>query len=470
MRDVARGAVRGESVAGGILALDSTQVPLPRRSPQGGPPALRPHWLTRLGLGELPALRYPGFRQFWSGQSISLVGTTMHNAAVLWHVAQLAPSGQRAVALATIGLVRLLPLLGLTLLGGMAADRFDRRRVMLLSQSVLAVLAGALALLTLTGTVTLAWIYLLTGLKAAATAFDSPARSSLVPRLVPREHLPNAVSLNTSLFQITSLVGPAMAGVSLIAMDLGWLYAVNALSFLPVILALRRLRPLPQAAPEGTRSRGLVGMLDGLRYIFQNPLLRSSILLDFFVSFFGSATILLPLFASEILQVGPAGFGCLCAAPSIGAVTASLVLLRVEKRIHHRGRLLLWAAVGYGVANLLLGMTSTFAAALIFLAATGACDTVNMVLRNVIKQLATPDTLRGRMNGAQVLFAQGGPQLGELEAGLVAQALGTSASLMTGGLGCLLVTAGIAWLSPELRDRERAPTLVPCPQPLGSAA
>ena len=422
--------------------------------------ALGRRWYARIGLGDMPALEHEGFRLLWRAQMVSLIGTTMHNAAVLWHVAILAESGHRAIALGLLGLARAVPLLGLALIGGVACDRFDRRKVMLVTQSVLGGLAALLAILTITGTASLLWLYAITALKAAATAFDSPARSSLMPRLVPREHLPNAVSLNTTLFQVTSLVGPALTGILLICSDLSWIYALNALSFVAVIQALARIKPLPRIVSDA-RVRGSV--FEGLGYIFANPLVRSSTLLDFFASFFGSATVLLPIFAAEVLQVGSVGFGCLCAAPSVGAVTASFLLLRLESRIERHGVLLLWSIGGYGIATILFGLSTTFVMALICLAATGACDTINMVLRNVIKQLATPDALRGRMNGAQILFAQGGPQLGELEAGIAAQAMGAPLSVIGGGLGCLAITAWIAWMSPELRrcGSMKAPAAAP---------
>jgi hypothetical protein len=151
-------------------------------------------------------------------------------------------------------------------------------------------------------------------------------------------------------------------------------------------------------------------------------------------------------------------------------VGASLLLLRLERHVERRGALLLLAATGYGIATILLGLTSSLGAALLCLGAVGACDTVNMVFRNVIRQLATPDALRGRMNGAQLLFAQGGPQLGELEAGLVAQALGASGSVISGGIGCLVATVWIACASPELRGCNRSNALLAGPAPLASAA
>ncbi len=403
-----------------------------------------------ISLGPLPALQERGFRSLWRAQAISLTGTAMHNAAVLWHVSLLAPPGQKAVALGAVGLVRAAPMVVFALVGGLAADRFDRRKLMLAAQSSLAVLAALMALASLDGNVSLGWIYAFTAMASMAAAFDATARSSLVPLLVPRALLPNAVALNTTLFQLASMIGPATAGIALIWVAPGWLYAANALSFLPVIAALSGLRPVERQAAT-VASRGVRSLLEGLQFVFRDPLVRGSVLLDFLASLFSSAATLLPLVATEVLNVGSVGYGCLAAAPSFGAVGAGIGLLRMENAIERRGRLLLWAVTGYGAATVLFGVATSYPLAVVALAMTGACDTVNMVLRNVIKQLATPDGLRGRMNGVQLLFAQTGPQLGEVEAGFVAQAAGAPFSIVSGGIGCLLAAGCIAWFTPELR-------------------
>src|SRR5687768_9881613 len=186
-----------------------------------------------------PALRNRNFRLLWVGQSLSLPGTMMQNVAVLWHVSLLADSGEKAIALGMVGLVKVIPIFVFSLVGGVVADAVRRRPLMLTTQMLLAVLAAVLAVLSLTGVESLWTVYLLTGLTSAVASFDGPARTSLVPNLVPREHLSNAISLNTTVFQLSSVIGPSLAGVALVRLDVGLDYALNAVSFLGVLAALR---------------------------------------------------------------------------------------------------------------------------------------------------------------------------------------------------------------------------------------
>jgi MFS family permease len=237
-------------------------------------------------------------------------------------------------------------------------------------------------------------------------------------------------------------------------------YWCNAASFLFVIGALLMMRDVRgkggatagQPAP-GTMSVGAA--VEGLRFVFSQPLIRSSMLLDFFATFFSSATALLPIFAQDILGVGAHGYGWLYAAPSIGALVASAAMLRLVDRIDRRGLVLLWAVAGYGLATVAFGASHSFWVMFACLALTGLTDTVSMVFRNVIRQLETPDHLRGRMTGINMVFFMGGPQLGELEAGLVANWWGAPASVISGGIGCLLATSWIAARTPALRSYRR---------------
>ncbi len=398
-----------------------------------------------------PALLHRNFRLLWSGQCVSLIGTLMQNAAVLWQVAILAPQGSKALALGMVGLARVVPIFVLALLGGVLADAFDRRKLMLATQAAMALIAVALAVWSLSGGHTLWPIYVFTGLTAAAAAIDSPARSALVPTLVPREHISSAVSLNTTLFQLASIVGPTAAGLALVFLDVGWVYAINAISFLPVIYALAAMRDVPVRKASDRPPVSLRAAADGVRFVFKTPLIRASMLLDFNAAFFSSATALMPLFATEVLHVGPTGFGWLYAAPSVGAVLASAWIVKHEAHLQRRGLVFLWAIAAYGAATVAFGLSTSFFLTLLALAIVGAADMINMVVRNVIRQLHTPDTLRGRMTAVNVVFAQGGPQLGELEAGLVAQAFGPVASVVSGGLACLAVTGWIAYKTPILR-------------------
>jgi MFS family permease len=412
------------------------------------------------GPSPFAALRHRNFRLLWIGQIVSVSGSMMQSAAILWHVALVAPPGQKAIALGLVGLVRVLPIVGFSLVSGVVADAFDRRRVMLVTQSAMALLAAVLAGLTLHGLQTPWPIYVVAALSSAAGAFDGPARHALIPNLVPRAHLANAISLNTIMFQVAAVAGPSAAGLVVATGGVAAAYLINAASFLFVIAALvlmRDVRGKGSASPEGGApgSLSLGAAMEGLRFVFSQPLIRSSMLLDFFATFFSSATALLPIFAQDILGVGAHGYGWLYAAPSVGALVASAAMVRLVDRIERRGVVLLWAVAGYGLATVAFGASTSFWVMFVCLALTGLTDTVSMVFRNVIRQMETPDHLRGRMTGINMVFFMGGPQLGELEAGLVANWWGAPWSVISGGIGCLLATAWIGARTPALREYRR---------------
>lgn len=401
------------------------------------------------------ALEYRNFRYLWAGQALSLVGTLMQSATVLWHVASLAEPGQKALALGMVGLVKVLPIVVFALVGGVLADALDRRRLMLWMQILMAMSALLLAWHTLSGRVELWPIYALTAINSAAAAFEGPARQSLIPALVPRSVLPNAISLNTIAFQLAAVSGPALAGPVLGWWGPGWVYLLNSVSFLAAIIAVLALRDLPPHAPESVAQLRPSAAWDGLRFVFGSPLIRSTMLVDFFATFFSSAMALLPIFTQDILEMGPNAYGWLYAAPALGAALTSLVLVRIEPRIARRGLVLLWAVAAYGLATVVFGLSRSYWLMFVCLALTGAADTVSMVIRNVLRQLNTPDHLRGRMTGVNMIFFLGGPQLGELEAGVLAHAVGASASVVIGGAASLCSTAWIAKSTPELRAYRR---------------
>jgi predicted MFS family arabinose efflux permease len=194
----------------------------------------------------------------------------------------------------------------------------------------------------------------------------------------------------------------------------------------------------------------IAAIREGLSFVFREPVVRSTMLIDFFATFFASATALLPIFAQDILHVGATGYGLLSAAPAVGAVLATVVMMAIAPRIARQGVLLLWAVVAYGLATIAFGVSTAFWMAFVVFALTGAADAVSTVIRNVMRQLETPDAMRGRMVGVNMVFFMGGPQLGELEAGLAAQWIGARLSVVTGGVGCLIATAVIAAVTPAL--------------------
>jgi MFS family permease len=396
------------------------------------------------------ALRHRNFRLLWLGTFISMAGSMMRNAAILWHVSLLVPEGRKALALGGVGLVRVLPILICSLFAGVAADAFDRRRLLLVTNSVMLILSSALAIITLTGVASLPSVYTLAALSGAAAVFDNPARNSFFPTLVPREHLPNAISLNSILFQSASVVGPSIAGVVIANFSVGAVYAIDALSFLVLIASLLSLRDLPER-PNATRAPlTLRAAWDGVVFVFTRPLIRSSMLLDFFATFFASATALLPIFAQDVLHVGAHGYGLLSSASAVGAVLTSLLMVRFVEQIEQRGKALIWAAAIYGLVTVGFGLSRVFWLSFACLFLSGAADMVSTVLRNVLRQLATPDEMRGRMTSVNMMFFMGGPQLGELEAGLVAQAVGPTLSVISGGIGCVLAVLYLGLRTPAL--------------------
>jgi predicted MFS family arabinose efflux permease len=236
-------------------------------------------------------------------------------------------------------------------------------------------------------------------------------------------------------------------------------YLFNAVSFGFVILALVLMRDVPTVAADGT-AKGEVSLAaarEGLRFVFRTPLMRSTMLLDFFATFFASATALLPIFAQDILHVGARGYGWLFAAPALGSFITSVALVPAVQHIERRGLSILWAVAGHGLATIVFGLSGSFWLSFSCLACVGATDTVSTVLRNIIRQLETPDSLRGRMTGINMVFFMGGPQLGELEAGAVANWQGAPFSVVSGGIGCLATTAWLAASTPMLRRYRSLP-------------
>jgi MFS family permease len=400
------------------------------------------------------ALQHRNFRLIWIGLFVSFSGSMMQNAALLWHVSLLVSPARKGLALGLVGLVRVVPVIVFSLVSGVVADAWDRRKLMLFTQTAAAAVSMALALLAFGG-LSAPWpIYALAALGSAVGAFDLPARQALVPMLVPRDHLPNAITLNTIMFQTASVVGPAIGGLLIATTSVGWAYLANAISFGFVIVALLMMRDLPAREPAQEGSRDDVSLhaaLEGLRFVFRSPIIRSTMLLDFFATFFSSATALLPIFAQDILQVGANGYGWLYAAPAVGAMITSAAMVPLTERIERRGPALLWAVTGFGLATVVFGLSRSFWLTFFCLAMTGATDTVSMIIRNIVRQFETPDRLRGRMMGVNMVFFMGGPQLGELEAGAVANWFGAPFSVISGGVGCLLATGWIAATTPALR-------------------
>jgi MFS family permease len=396
-----------------------------------------------------PALQHGDFRLVWIGLAISGMGSQVQRVAVAWQMYELTHS---AVALGLVALFRALPILCFGVLSGVVADATDRRRLMLVTQSLMATSSAGLAALTLTHHVSPTAIYALTFMHGCGQAFDSPARQSIVPALVPRETLSNALSLNATTLKLASVIGPGLGGLIIDAGGLSVAYLIDAVSFLAVIVALlvMRHRHVP---PEDSRV-SVGAALEGLRFIRSQPLLVWLMGLDFIGTFFAGSTQLMPIFADTILHVGKRGLGMLLGAPAVGAVIAASGMSLLPE-IRRRGPVVLVSVAVYGAATAVFGLSTRYGLSLAMLALAGGADAISTIIRQTVRNLVTPDELRGRMTSLNMIFFMGGPQLGEVEAGLVAGAVGAPWSAASGGILCAAIAALVALFVPVLR-RHRA--------------
>ena len=376
----------------------------------------------------------------------------MQFVAINWHVYQLTKS---PFALGLVGLFRGLPIIVCSLAGGVVADAFDRKRLMVVTQTIMLATAASLTAGTLVGLESVWPIYLLSAIAAAAQSFDTPARQAFMPTLVPPEDFPNAVSLGIIVFNVATIAGPAIAGFVLAESGPAIIYGINALSFLAVIAALIAMRSSgkPDLQIERKDAVSFAALKEGLRFVWHTPIIVQTMTLDFAATFFASASLLLPIFAQEQLHVGARGYGFLAAAPAIGSVLTALLMARLGT-FHRQGRLVVYSVAVFGVATAAFGASKVYWFSLLMLMVTGAADTVSTVLRQTIRQLVTPNPLRGRMTSINMMFFMGGPQLGELEAGLVASVVGAPWSVIIGGAGSLISATLAAIKSKRLMEFE----------------
>ena len=424
-----------------------------------------------------PALHHRRFLLLWLGLMISIAGSQMQVAALLWHIRSLT---DQPIALGGIGLARILPVIVFSLVGGAVADAADRRKVLFLTQSVMALVALVLSLLTFIEQITLWQIYALTAIQAVAVSFDLPARQALVPNLVPANDLSNAFSLQSIASQAGTIVGPALGGLVIAYWGQPYTYLINAISFLAVLVALILIGPVAQQIHPMTSTnsikferpenplhlfthpialfavlrnyeRGFIAnVMEGVRFILSRPVIFSTMILDFVATFFASANTLMPIFARDVLHVDVVAYGWLSAAQSFGAVIAGLIVSQIDQ-IRRQGPVFLVSVVIFGLATIVFGLANSFILAMTILSFVGAADTVSTIIRNTIRQLQTPDYIRGRMTSINQIFFQGGPQLGEIEAGLVAQLFGAPFAIVSGGVGCIIAVGWIVRRWPQLR-------------------
>jgi MFS family permease len=391
------------------------------------------------------AFRFRNFRRYVTGNFLSILGLQMQTAAV---AKELYDRTGKPYSLALIGLVQVLPVLGLALLAGHAADRYNRRYIIMAAVLTISVASLAMAFISYhQAPVSLAYACLFAA--GLARAFQQPAKSAILPNLVPRRIFPNAVTWNMSAFQLASVLGPAAAGV---VMGLTKSYAVVylcdasfALCFVGVLTQIRYRRQ--SAVPQPFNKENLSA---GVKFVWQNKVILAATTLDMFGVLFGAAIALIPIYAKDILKVDDFGYGVLMAAPAAGAVLMSFVLSH-RPPMKHAGRSLLLAVTGFGVATIVFGLSTSFPLSVAMLFLTGVLDNISVVVRHSMIQLLTPDHMRGRVSAVNGMFISVSNEVGDIESGSVAQAFGPVFSAVSGGLGTLAVVGIVAWFFPQLR-------------------
>ena len=365
----------------------------------------------------------------------------MQTWALFWHIRSLT---EAPIALGAVGLARIVPIVVFSLIGGSIADSLNRKTILYVTQSVMALTAFTLAFLTITDNIVLWHMYALTAIQALALSFDSPARQSIVPNLLPKSELPNAFSMSSIAFQIGSVLGPALSGFVIAYLGQSATYFINGLSYGAIFVALFLMGNIPQQiAKTGQKAISIKAIREGIDFIISQPMILSTMLIDFFATFFSATKTLMPIVARDVLKVGAVEYGWLSASISLGAAIASLVVSQM-KEIRKQGLVFLVSVMIFGFSTILFGLSRNLFFAMFALAMIGAADSVSMIIRNTIRQLLTPDYIRGRMVSINQIFFMGGPQLGEIEAGLVAQFFGAPFAIVSGGVGCMIAVAWVA--------------------------
>ncbi|MFE7214875.1 MFS transporter [Streptomyces sp. NPDC001698] len=392
-------------------------------------------------------LRNRDFNLYWGGVVFSQIGTRGAVAANLYQVYQLTGS---TAQVGLVGLAQAVALLVLSPVGGIYADRLDRRRLLQATQGGALLVSAGLAAITLAGAATV-WSVVVTSLLATAAAtFDQPARQALIPAMVPRERLVEAFALLNPSRELAVLVGPAFAGVLIAVGGPGAVYVFDAVTYAVLIVALALLRVPPLAG--GGERRSLLGSLrQGVRYVAERPVVWQLMGLDMTATVFGAYRVLLPAFAADVLHVGATGYGLLSAAPSAGALIGSVWVFRLV-RTARAGRIVLWGTAAYGLAVLGLAQSRAFPMAIVMALALGAADAVATTVRHAAVQVETPDELRGRVSAIYQMCSRGGPAIGDSLMGLVAGALGPVLALTLGGLVPAAVSGVSAARSRTVRE------------------
>ena len=389
-------------------------------------------------------LRLASYRRFLGASVLASAGAQMQEVAVGW---ELYERTGNALDLGLVGLAMVLPVLLLAVPAGHAADRYPKKRLILASQSLMAVASlGLTALSVFHGPIPL--IYAALFAAGVANAVSMPARWSILRQLVPDHLVGQAITWNSSGWQVSAVVGPAVAGLLLArTRSAATVYALDAAFSVAVLALIAGVRPRDVAVLEGRAS--FQSLLAGFRFVGSNRLILATITLDLFAVFLGGAVALLPVFAKDILQTGPVGLGYLRAAPSVGAALMALTLAH-HPPLRRAGPALLWAVAGFGLATIVFGLSRNPVLSFAMLFLTGALDNISVVVRSSLIQFLTPEAMRGRVAAVNSVFIGSSNELGGFESGATARLLGPVASVVLGGVGTLLSVALVAAKWPEV--------------------
>ena len=395
------------------------------------------------------AFTYPGFVLFQLARFFIVLSAEMQSVAVGWEVYEIT---KRPLSLGLVGLAQFLPGILLFLVSGHAADRFERRKLVVLCYCGSAACSGALLLLTLRGFRSAYPIYAVLVFLGVVRSFSGTATRALLPQLVPDKDFRNAVAWHSVFYQGTVILSPSVGGI--IYAVTGGPAAVYALSFFTAVIAAAfTLKIKAQSAERPPEPLNWKTTLAGLHYIWREKMILGSISLDLFAVLLGGAVALLPVYAREILLTGPWGLGLLRSAPAVGA--GAMAMLLAHKPLgRHAGSRMLWCVAGFGLATVLFGLSRNLFVSLLALFLVGGTDMVSIIVRQLLVQLGTPDEMRGRVNAVDSVFIGASNELGQFESGLTAQWFGTVPAVVLGGVGAILVTGLWAWWFPELRKAE----------------
>ncbi len=389
--------------------------------------------------------RLPNYRRYFAGNILGIIAHQMLTLAVGWEIYERTGS---KLKLGYIGLAQYLPILLFTLPAGQIADRFNRKKIMFITLAMTTI-AGLVMFWVSATNGSINVIYACLFLNGLARAFQAPARAAFVTQIVPREIFPNAVAWGSNSFEIATITGPALGGAMIAFFGKPtWVYLVTAVcSFAYLILLTGIQVGTPQDHREPIRLEGLIA---GLKFVWNTKVMVASITLDLFAVLLGGAVTLLPIYAKDILQVGPTGLGWMRAAPSVGAVLMALYITH-RPPMQKAGRSLMLSVIGFGGATILFGLSRSFWVSMLMLMLIGAFDAVSVIIRHTLVQLLTPDEMRGRVSAINSLFIGTSNELGGYESGVVAEYFGTVASVVSGGIGTLIVVLMVGTVWPQLR-------------------